>query len=156
VKPDDRLIYLVALAHRTLIKEINRRLKQAGLEVSGVQIVILFLLKGRDGQPMSRLGRALGTDNSTVTRLVDRMERSGHVARRQSPTDRRVSQVWLTDRGMQAREEAKVVVRAFNDEIRQTMSAAELATFKVVLTRLADVFGSCAPASGGREGEGRR
>jgi DNA-binding MarR family transcriptional regulator len=149
MKPDDRLIYLVAQAHRALIKEINRRLKQAGLEVSGVQIVILFLLRGLDGQPMSRLGRALGADNSTVTRLVDRLERSGHVTRRPSPDDRRVSQVWLTDQGRQAREEAKVVVRAFNDEIRQTMSAAELATFKVVLTRLANVFCSGAPAAVG-------
>ena len=52
-----------------------------------------------DGIEMSELAWTLGLDNSTVTRLVIRLEKKNWVDRKQSLRDQRAVQVFLTDKG---------------------------------------------------------
>ena len=52
-----------------------------------------------DGIEMSELAWTLGLDNSTVTRLVIRLEKKNWVDRKKSLRDRRAVQVFLTDKG---------------------------------------------------------
>ena len=52
-----------------------------------------------DGIEMSELAWKLGLDNSTVTRLVIRLEKKNWVERKQSQRDQRAIEVFLTDRG---------------------------------------------------------
>ena len=52
-----------------------------------------------DGIEMSELSWTLGLDNSTVTRLVIRLEKKNWVERKQSPRDQRAIEVFLTDKG---------------------------------------------------------
>jgi DNA-binding MarR family transcriptional regulator len=54
--------------------------------------------------PVSRYGAELGLARSTITNLVDRLERAGLVARVASPSDRRVTLVHLTTGGLEAME----------------------------------------------------
>ena len=52
-----------------------------------------------DGIEMSELAWTLGLDNSTVTRLVIRLEKKNWVERKQSLRDQRAIEVLLTDKG---------------------------------------------------------
>jgi DNA-binding MarR family transcriptional regulator len=49
--------------------------------------------------PQQELVDALGIDHSTVTKMLQRLERAGVVARQQSADDRRVVLVHLTEEG---------------------------------------------------------
>ena len=68
-----------------------------------------------DGLSQSELAQGLGAQLSTITRMVVRMEKTGFVERRPSPTDARASQVFLTDRG----REAEVPVNEFWAELEE-------------------------------------
>ena len=52
-----------------------------------------------DGIEMSELAWKLGLDNSTVTRLVIRLEKKNWVERKQSQRDQRAIEVFLTEKG---------------------------------------------------------
>ena len=52
-----------------------------------------------DGIEMSELAWTLGLDNSTVTRLVIRLEKKNWVERKRSQRDQRAIEVFLTDKG---------------------------------------------------------
>jgi len=54
--------------------------------------------------PVSRYGAELGLARSTITNLVDRLERAGLVVRVASPSDRRVTLVGLTESGRETME----------------------------------------------------
>ena len=54
--------------------------------------------------PVSRYGAELGLARSTITNLVDRLERAGLVVRVASPSDRRVTLVRLTKSGRETME----------------------------------------------------
>ena len=52
-----------------------------------------------DGIEMSELARALGLENSTVTRLIARLERNNYVTRKKSEADKRSINVFLDQKG---------------------------------------------------------
>ena len=91
-----------ALRELILAGEKYRQVASAYLrvDVGGSQAVSYLYSRGPMGQ--SELGGLLGFNTSSITALVDRLERD-HLARRvPHPTDRRRSQVELTDHGRAA------------------------------------------------------
>ena len=76
----------------------------------------LDVLADRDGIPIGRLADRVGIDETTASRLADRLEVAGLVERRRSPDDRRVALVALTREGAElARVVADQRRRFFHD-----------------------------------------
>ena len=61
--------------------------------------LVLSQLAVRDGQSIGELARATVTKQSSLTRVIDQMERDGHVERHPSEDDQRIVEVWLTGEG---------------------------------------------------------
>ena len=78
---DDRLIYLVFTAQQKLRTHLKNAMADAGVSITPAQSGILFLLKKKNGQTMSELSSVLSLDNSTLTGLVDRLERAAELAK---------------------------------------------------------------------------
>jgi len=90
---------------------------------------------------MTQLSNALDLDNSTLTGLIDRMERSGYVSRRPGDSDRRAFRICSTPQGLEESNRAKPLIRKINEEIKSGFSQEEIETFKRVLTGLLEKFG---------------
>ncbi|MCU0555544.1 MAG: MarR family transcriptional regulator, partial [Syntrophales bacterium] len=73
---DDRLIYLISMAHLALRTRIHGLLAAEGVRLTVPQATVLFLLREKDGRMMSELGQVLGVDNSAMTGLIDRLEKA--------------------------------------------------------------------------------
>lgn len=138
---DDRLIYQLFMAQQKLRTYIKNALVTEGVRVTLGQAGILFLLKQNDGQTMTELSKVMGIDNSTLTGLVDRLERSGFVRRKASPTDRRMYRIHITPEGVRESDKAKPVIEGINDEIKSGLSNEEIALFKRILMSLSQKFG---------------
>lgn len=72
-------------------------------ELSPMGLKLLYVLEPGDEPPMSHLAETLFCDASNVTGLVDRLEARGLIERRDSPRDRRVKLIGLTDDGVAVR-----------------------------------------------------
>jgi MarR family transcriptional regulator, organic hydroperoxide resistance regulator len=72
-------------------------------DLSPMGLKLLYVLEPGDEPPMSHLAETLFCDASNVTGLVDRLETRGLIERRDSPGDRRVKLIGLTDEGVAAR-----------------------------------------------------
>jgi DNA-binding MarR family transcriptional regulator len=91
---DDRS---VAVVHRLRALVVDLHLLGAefarvnGLHPTDVRALICLLDAGRDGQTATptRLGEQLHLNSASVTALIDRLERAGHVERRRDEADRR-------------------------------------------------------------------
>ncbi|MCX5834406.1 MAG: MarR family transcriptional regulator [Deltaproteobacteria bacterium] len=133
MKKDDRLIYLIFTAQQKLRTYMKNVLVKENVKVTTAQAGILFLLKQKNGQSMSALSQVLSVDNSTLTGLIDRLERSGFVRRNSNPGDRRALNIDITDAGVKELEKAKAVIRRINEEIKAGFSEQEMESFKKVL-----------------------
>jgi DNA-binding MarR family transcriptional regulator len=141
MKTDDRLIYLLFMAQQKLRTYINDALLQGDIKTTLSQTGILFLLRQEDGQSMTQLSKALAIDNSTLTGLIDRMERSGYVSRKAGDSDRRAFRICITPQGLEESNRAKSLIRKINEEIKSGFSQEEIKNFKRVLTGLLEKFG---------------
>ena len=130
---DDRLIFLIFTAQNKLSTYLNNALTAAGVKVTYVQAGILFLLKQGNGRTMSDLSQLIGVDNSTLTGLVDRLEKSGFVFRQASPTDRRALLIHVAPEGVAEGEKAEAIIKAVNAEVKTGFSPEEVEIFKAVL-----------------------
>ena len=139
---DDRLIFLIFTAQLKLKTYLNNALLREGVTTTTAQSGILFLLKAKNGQTMSELSQVLSLDNSTLTGLVDRLERAGFVKRNSSTADRRASHVFITEKGYAETERAKAVIRKVNEQIKADFSETEVESFKKILKSFFVRFGS--------------
>jgi MarR family transcriptional regulator, organic hydroperoxide resistance regulator len=130
---DDRLIYLIFTTQNKLRTYLNNAMTADGVKVTVAQSGILFLLKEKNGRSMTELSRILGIDNSTLSGLIDRLEKARLVERNASPTDRRSSHIYMTQEGIEAAEGAKRVIRRVNEKIKDGFTPEEMETFKKVL-----------------------
>lgn len=74
----------------------------ADLGLTPAEINALANLNRRRPLTVSELGRLIGSPPTTVTSVLDRLERRGHVVRSRHPTDRRALVVELTPSGRRA------------------------------------------------------
>ena len=130
---DDRLIFLLLTAQQALKNHTNRALAAEGARITVAQSGILFLLKHQDRRMISEVGRILGIENSAMTGLVDRLEKSGFVRRAADPADRRALLICITPAGLEEIEKAKPIIRRVNDEIKAGCPDHEIEGFKSVL-----------------------
>ncbi|HOK01127.1 MAG TPA: MarR family transcriptional regulator [Spirochaetota bacterium] len=115
---------------------LKRKFLDAGLKTSPGQLGVLFILK-KDGLcSMSYLSNLLEADNSSITRTVDRLEKSGLAKRVLNEKDRREFHVEITAEGIKETLKAKSVIASANKFIEENISAEKLMIFAEVLDSL--------------------
>lgn len=108
-------------------------------------LVLSVLSRGYCGTQL-QLGASLGLDKTTLTTVLDRLERDGFVHRRPDPTDRRVRIPEITDAGRDLQRKVDHDVRLVEENLLRVLEPDERRTLEVALRRL---VGSGADRSGG-------
>jgi DNA-binding MarR family transcriptional regulator len=109
--PNQRRTLRAFLRVVALVEPLQRQFAaEYGISLGDLHAVRVLSRLGES--PVSRYGAELGLARSTITNLVDRLERAGLVARVDYPTDRRVTLVRLTATGMQAAEAVAMVAQS--------------------------------------------
>lgn len=125
-------------ATRRLERTFERTLREHhGLALVAFEALLRIGRSPDRKMSMSQLAEQLVLTSGGVTRLVDRLERTGHVARLQCASDRRVQWAKLTDAGVALIEDATATHLAdLEAHFVSEMSEAELATLTAVCDRL--------------------
>jgi DNA-binding MarR family transcriptional regulator len=98
--------------------------------------LLCVLLGGPLG--MTELSRILSIERSSLTSMVDRLERRDLVARIPNPTDRRACQIELTDAGLKLADEAH---NAFTDRIDALTTDLTASSRRTLTTTLQTIVG---------------
>ena len=121
--------------------QVTAALKK-GLRAAGVQAVrpaylgVLMSLWRKDGLEVTALGRRVGLEPSTMTGLLDRMERDGLVARTVDPQDRRAQRIRLTPLGSDVRAPVAAVVDGVMPRVFAGIAPQELERTKQLLRQV--------------------
>ncbi|MDC0713061.1 MarR family transcriptional regulator [Stigmatella sp. ncwal1] len=109
-----------------------------------------LLWLGQDGAlTMGELARRLGITEKTVTGVVDRLEREGHLQRERVHEDRRVVRCRLTDSGQQTSQQLhQLVNQALSQLLEMLDSSDRKALFRIIekLVRRLDTSPEPTPA----------
>jgi MarR family transcriptional regulator, organic hydroperoxide resistance regulator len=134
--PSSALLALQRATHATLQILAS---KLVDLDLTASEINALAILADGRGRTISELGATAGTRPTTLTSVLDRLERRGHITRGTRPNDRRVVVIELTASGRLA---ADTVHQALSDVENQALAdlpAEAVAGFHTVLRAFAKV-----------------
>ncbi|SNR34957.1 DNA-binding transcriptional regulator, MarR family [Haloechinothrix alba] len=112
---------------------VDTALKPHGLTFARYEALVLLTFARRSSLPMRVMGERLQLHPTSVTNIVDRLERDGLVVRRAHPTDRRTTLVEITEDGRLRRKQATTAVNEIDFGIhglthRQTEQLIDLLT----------------------------
>lgn len=135
--PKDCPYYLVSRSTLAVTAELKDEFAAAGLDaVRPGYLGVLMSLWREDGLNVVELGRRAGVEPSTMTGLLDRMERDGMVVRRADPADRRAQRIYLTDEGKRVRQPVLDAVDRTLARVLAGVSEEDLLRVKQVLRQV--------------------
>lgn len=134
MKPEDCIFFQLTktsqYATRFWANKIN------GFNITAAQGMIINFLFVSNLVTSSELGKRTMLDSATLTGILDRLEASGIVERKQHPDDRRAILVGLTEKGKEIAGELLMAAEEANKDFLASLTAEQQATLKQMLHTL--------------------
>ncbi len=118
------------------MRQLNRSFAEAGHDVTGEQWRILGCLWHRDGQRQQDLANVVHKDKTSITRIIDGMEKRDLVVRIPDRLDRRQKLIYLTDKGKRFQKELIEIAQKTSLEAQKGIDPEHLDVFRDVLTKI--------------------
>jgi DNA-binding MarR family transcriptional regulator len=102
----------IVRAQQLVLSAVDAALRPVGLTFARYEALVLLSFSRRGSLPLGKMGERLMVHPTSVTSIVDRLERDGLVRRVPGGDDRRVVLAELTDAGREVVERATKAVEA--------------------------------------------
>jgi DNA-binding MarR family transcriptional regulator len=137
-EPPAGIVTALHQATHVTLHVLAARLSGLGL-TAAEQNVLAVLADGRT-RPAGELARDTGTRPTTLTSVLDRLERRDLLTRQLDPADRRSFLIVLTGSGRRCAAVVQSAVSDLERAVAARVSAAELAGFLAVVQALTEAF----------------
>jgi DNA-binding MarR family transcriptional regulator len=135
--PPDCPYYLISRASLCATSVLRKGLTGMGVgNIKPAYLGVLLSLWQEDNLRANELGRRAGLEPSTMTGLLDRMERDRLLERKPDPLDRRASRICLTKLGTNAQKASIKAVEVLLDKVFADISQKDIKTTKNVLQKV--------------------
>lgn len=125
MKPD--LIRAVSRCWLSVKASGRKLLAELKHDLTFEQLIVLFILRDRDGQNLRDLSEAADRERTTMTRMVDGLEKRNLVVRVPDKTDMRNKLVYLTRQGRLMADGLDEHAEKFRKQAFEGLSEAEIA-----------------------------
>ena len=110
--------------------------RESGLSMS--QLGALFQIHRRESTGVTDLGDKLGVTSSAASQLLERLVQQELILRSEDPSDRRVKQLVLTEKGLQVLQESIRARQSWLSDLAETLSDHEKEDISAALNILID------------------
>ena len=107
-----------------------------GLSMS--QLGALFHIHRRGSSGVTDLGEHLGVTSAAVSQMLERLVQQGLILRSVDPSDRRVKQIVLTEKGLQVLQESMRTRQNWVYDLAEALSDSEKVAIEAALNTLVD------------------
>lgn len=127
--------YLLTTAQHSVFLKMTEKLSV--FDLTPVQYAVLYCLWENDKKSPKEIAERLKLENSTISGILERMEKKGLIKRMISKEDRRFIQIMLTEKGAALEEDVLAAVDEVNEEVMSVFSKEECENLKTQLRVLA-------------------
>ena len=127
---------LIGQVHRLSTKRFVQNSHTYGLEISLDQWLVLGPVWKNDGISQKDISEYCGKDKTSVTKIIDTLEKKNLVVRVTDQLDNRVKSVVLSQKGRERFLSALPVMAQTRDELRSGISDKEIEALKSILNKI--------------------
>jgi DNA-binding MarR family transcriptional regulator len=131
---DDYVPYLLNRAGARIAQAFSEEMRELGTTLQAWRV--LAALRDRDNQRVSELAEHTSIEISTLSRVLDGMQKQGLIARRRADDDGRVVSLHVTPAGRRLTNRIIPIAERYERVAVNGLSASETATLKRLLRRL--------------------
>jgi DNA-binding MarR family transcriptional regulator len=132
-----------------LLARLNEALAPFELTFARYEALMLLYLSRRGSLPLGKMGARLQVHPTSVTNLIDGLEKLGYVARTPHPSDRRTTLASITERGREVADQATTALHAIKFGT-PSLRKGELETVTQVLGEWRQEAGDFTTPDGGK------
>ncbi|MBQ6217691.1 MAG: MarR family transcriptional regulator [Erysipelotrichaceae bacterium] len=129
--------YLIGQINKLTNRRINELLKEENVrEFNGAQGTIIFVLTNEGPMPIKDIGKATGLAKTSLTSMLDRMEKQGLIEKRENENDKRSTIIALNERAKSYKEVIEKVSQRVSKEYYKGLRAKEVERFEATLQKV--------------------
>lgn len=128
--------FQISFTSKLMQNKLQNEFKNAGYDVTFEQWTVLLSLWVKDGRTQQELSAETKRDQTSLSRLLDNMERKNLIVRVQNPANRRVNLIFLTQKGRELEQPLFKQAEKLNHQAVQGIDENDLARFYDVLGKI--------------------
>src|SRR6201994_608036 len=117
VRHQETIDYFLKIVWQTVANRYNQLVTEFGITQSIGYLLIN--IDEQDGTTVSQAAALLGLKSTSLSRMLNQLEKSGLIYRESNQGDKRSVKIYLTDLGKEKRHLARGVVRQFNNYLNK-------------------------------------
>ena len=129
--------YLLTTAQHSVFLKMTEKLSV--FDLTPVQYAVLYCLWENDKRSPKEIAERLKLENSTISGILERMEKKGLIERSISKEDRRYIRVMVTEKGASLKDAVLAAVEEVNNEVMSVFSDKDREMLKSWLRLLAGI-----------------
>ena len=127
---------LLSMAYRSMTRRFVHNTHESGLDISLDQWMVLGPIWQLKNPSHKDLSEFCLKDKTSISRIVDTLEKKNLVLRVNDQLDQRMKRVVLTQEGKQLFNHVVPIMEKTREEVRQGISDSEIDAFKRVLLQI--------------------
>ncbi len=139
---DKYIVYFISKTKKKMMSFIEKKLKEKGLSdlVPAYGNVLTALYDNGGKLSMQEIGKLIGKDKSTITPLVNKLEKLGYVKKVKCKEDKRVTYVVIVEKGKEIEYKFNEISGEVYAAAYKNFSEEEREVFLKLLKRLNENF----------------
>jgi len=133
---DENIAFLTGKATHLFYTRVSHAIREKKLNVTVEQFSVLTILWYEDGLIQQEIANRLTRDKTTLTRVINTMEKGYLVVRIPDKSDRRINRIYLTYRGKELQKLLTETTGSIYMNAIKGISAKELGEFINVMNKL--------------------
>ncbi len=130
------VVFFVAFVSNSMRNSVTKIFNENGHDITHAQWSILMMLWIKDGCQQQELTKMIYKEKTTVTRLIDTLEKKDLLVRVPDRNNKRNKFIYLTNKGKELRSKLTPLVLNLNKKASLGFTENELETLKSYLRRI--------------------
>lgn len=131
---NNQIIFMIYQLKKNLRRKVNSVIGDE--DVTYEQFEVLNCLTAGEGMKQKDISRKLDKDPATLTKMLTTLEKKNYVVRGMSEKDRRVSNVYITEKGVHKVKDINDIVEVLNDIVMEEFTTKNKNLFKEMVYKM--------------------
>ncbi len=127
---------IVSVAERALTRRLQKHFRDAGFSITVEQWRVLFYLWIEDGKSQKDLSNSVSRDKTSISRLINGLEKKDLVVRTNNRKDKRNNQIFLTPKGKSLKEKMMTFAQKTVKQAQNGITPEDIILCKKVLSKI--------------------
>jgi len=136
LKSDIDIGMLMSQVDRLCTKKFVQNARKFGMDISQDQWMVIGPIWKQKGISQKEIAEYCGKDKTSVTKIIDTLEKKNLLVRYSDQIDQRIKRVVLSNKGKDLMKNVMPVIEQHRNDLLEGIKNKEIETFKIVLKKI--------------------